>query len=96
MLELNTFTSFKICKQQIIQFKHFIDKEYIFYTGKPISTLTSDDFIKKHFKLLNGKIYKPSQLDEEIIFAFEKSSGFESIVNQIRIDMEGFEVYIIK
>ncbi|WP_318640834.1 LlaJI family restriction endonuclease [Flavobacterium ardleyense] len=46
----------------------FVNDKYHFYILEPKDNL----FIEKHFKLLNGKIYKPSNLKEELILAFEK------------------------
>ncbi len=46
----------------------FINQKYIFYTLEPKNI----SFIEKHFKLLNGKVYKPSQMTEKLILALEK------------------------
>jgi hypothetical protein len=73
----------------------YIDDNYDFYIANPKSPLKSDDFITKHFKLLNGKIYKPSQLKEELIFAFEKIYNNDVVINQVKIDCSSFQVYSI-
>lgn len=46
----------------------FINDKYHFYVLEP----NDSSFIEKHFKLLNGKVYKPSHLTEELILALEK------------------------
>lgn len=46
----------------------FINDKYHFYILEP----NDSSFIEKHFKLLNGKVYKPSHLTEELILALEK------------------------
>jgi hypothetical protein len=46
----------------------FINDKYHFYILEP----NDNSFIEKHFKLLNGKVYKPSHLTEEVILALEK------------------------
>lgn len=73
----------------------YIDDNYDFYIAKPQSPLNSNDFITKHFKLLNGKIYKPSQLDEELIFAFEKKYNNHDIINEVKVDCSSFKMYSI-
>lgn len=46
----------------------FINYKYHFFILEP----NDSSFIEKHFKLLNGKVYKPSHLTEELILALEK------------------------
>jgi hypothetical protein len=66
----------------------FINEKYQFYTVKPLD----EDFIYKYFKLLNGKVYKPSQFEKELILAFEKGSAINSIMSQIKSELEDEEV----
>lgn len=73
----------------------YIDDNYDFYIAKPKSPLKSDEFVAKHFKLLNGKIYKPSQLEEDLIFAFEKKYNNDKIINEVKVDCVSFDEYII-
>jgi hypothetical protein len=73
----------------------YIDDNYDFYIAKPKSPLKSDEFIVKHFKLLNGKIYKPSQLEEDLIFAFEKKYNNDDIIDKVKVDSSSFEAYKI-
>ena len=61
--------------------------------GKILSILKNKN--KNNFKLLNGKIYKPSQLEEELIFAFEKKYNNDDIIDEVKVDCSSFEVYKI-
>lgn len=65
----------------------FINEKYYFYILEP----NDNSFIEKHFKLLNGKIYKPSHLKEELILALErpdKTDIFTKIQNDIKTKKE--------
>ena len=65
----------------------FINEKYHFYILEP----NDNSFIEKHFKLLNGKVYKPSNLTEEVILALEKPDQtdiFSKIQNDIRTKKE--------
>jgi hypothetical protein len=65
----------------------FINDKYHFYILEP----NDSSFIEKHFKLLNGKIYKPSHLTEELILALEKPDRteiFTKIQNDIKTKKE--------
>lgn len=73
----------------------YIDDNYDFYIAKPKSPLKSNDFITKHFKLLNGKIYKPSQIEDELIFAFEKKYNNSDVIDEVKVDCSSFEAYKI-
>lgn len=67
----------KVFREKLIS---FINKKYIFFRLKPKSEI---DFISAHFKLLNGKIYKPSQFKNEFILAFERTYNFEDILSTL-------------
>jgi len=71
----------KIFREKLVA---FINEKYQFYKVKPIE----DNFIYKHFKLLNGKVYKPSQLEDELILAFEKDSDIAGVISQIEAELE--------
>lgn len=71
----------KIFREKLVT---FINEKYQFYKVKPIE----ENFIYKHFKLLNGKIYKPSQLENEVILAFEKGSDIDGVILQIQAELE--------
>ncbi|MFD2560400.1 LlaJI family restriction endonuclease [Elizabethkingia anophelis] len=71
----------KIFREKLVT---FLNEKYQFYKVKPIE----ENFIYKHFKLLNGKIYKPSQLENEIILAFEKGSDIDGVILQIQAELE--------
>lgn len=71
----------KIFREKLVA---FINEKYQFYKVKP----NEDIFLDKHFKLLNGKVYKPSQLEDELILAFEKGSDIDSIILQIEAELE--------
>lgn len=70
-------TNFKKDTQKIFRERlvAFINEKYEFFKIEMIK----DDFIDKHFKALNGKIYKPSQLENELILAVEKGCDIEKI-----------------
>lgn len=53
----------------------FFNENYIFYVVTPIN-IKIDDFITKYFRLLNGKMYRPSSMESSLIVAFAK--GFDS------------------
>lgn len=46
-----------------------LNNEYKFYTLEP-DNIT--DFVTKHFRLLNGKMYRPSQMDNSLIIGIPK------------------------
>lgn len=85
--------NFKKDTQKIFRGKlvAFINEKYQFYKVKP----SEENFIYKHFKLLNGKIYKPSQLENEVILAFEKGSDIESIILKIEPELKEKVDYIL-
>jgi len=65
----------------------FINDKYHFYILEP----NDNSFIEKHFKLLNGKVYKPSHFTEEVILALEKPDQtdiFSKIQSDIRTKKE--------
>jgi hypothetical protein len=61
----------------------FINDKYHFYILEP----NDSSFIEKHFKLLNGKVYKPSHLTEELILALEKPDRTD-IFTKIQSDIK--------
>lgn len=71
----------KIFREKLVA---FINEKYQFYKVKP----NEDIFLDKHFKLLNGKVYKPSRLEDELILAFEKGSDIDSIILEIEAELE--------
>jgi hypothetical protein len=66
----------------------FINDKYHFYILEP----NDSSFIEKHFKLLNGKVYKPSNLTEELILALEKPDRTE-IFTKIQSDIKTKKEY---
>lgn len=66
----------------------FINDKYHFYILEP----NDNSFIEKHFKLLNGKVYKPSQLTEELILALEKPDRTD-IFSKIQSDIKTKKEY---
>lgn len=65
----------------------FINDKYHFYILEP----NDNSFIEKHFKLLNGKVYKPSHLTDELILALEKPDQtdlFSKIQSDIKTKKE--------
>lgn len=79
----------KIFREKLVA---FINEKYQFYKVKP----SEENFIYKHFKLLNGKIYKPSQLENEVILAFEKSSDIDGVISQIQAELEEKTAYVLE
>ena len=79
----------KIFREKLVA---FINEKYQFYKVKPIE----ENFIYKHFKLLNGKIYKPSQLENEVILAFEKGSDIDGVILQIQAELEEKTAYVLE
>lgn len=61
----------------------FINDKYTLYTLEP----KDKSFIEKHFKLLNGKVYKPSQMNEKLILALEKPD-LTDILTKIESDLK--------
>lgn len=66
----------------------FINDKYHFYILEP----NDSSFIEKHFKLLNGKVYKPSHLTEELILALEKPDRTD-IFTKIQSDIKTKKEY---
>jgi hypothetical protein len=66
----------------------FINDKYHFYILEP----NDASFIEKHFKLLNGKVYKPSHLTEELILALEKPDQTD-IFTKIQSDIKSKTEY---
>jgi predicted secreted acid phosphatase len=57
----------------------FLAEKYIFYEVKPETNL--ETFVEQNFKLLAGKMYRPSGWDDRLLLAFEK----EKITKKIEI-----------
>ncbi len=68
----------------------FINDKYHFYILEP----NDNSFIEKHFKLLNGKVYKPSHLTEELILALEKPDRTD-IFTKIKSDIKTKKEYYL-
>lgn len=66
----------------------FINDKYHFYILEP----NDSSFIEKHFKLLNGKVYKPSHLTEELVLALEKPDQTD-IFTKIKSDIKTKKEY---
>jgi hypothetical protein len=66
----------------------FINDKYHFYILEP----NDSSFIEKHFKLLNGKVYQPSHLTEELILALEKPDRTD-IFTKIQSDIKTKKIY---
>lgn len=79
----------KVFREKLVA---YINEKYQFYKVTPIK----ENFIYKHFKLLNGKVYKPSQLDKELILAIEKGSDIEGVISQIEAELEAKSIYILE
>lgn len=79
----------KIFREKLIA---YINEKYQFYKVKPIE----DNFIYKHFKLLNGKIYKPSKFENELILAFESGSDIEVLFSIIDTELKEKLVHVLE
>lgn len=51
----------------------YFRENYVFYELTPHSDIGS--FVKKHMKVLNGRMYRTSQMTDSLVVAFEKSPG---------------------
>lgn len=51
----------------------FLNEEYSFYKIKPI-TQDLEYFVEKYFKFLNGKSYRPSNMEDSLILALSKQA----------------------
>lgn len=69
----------------------YINKKYHFYKVQPIE----ENFVFKHFKVLNGKIYQPAQLDNEYLLAFDNSSDSTEIMALLEADLREKELYFL-
>ncbi len=71
----------KVFREKLVA---YINEKYEFYKVIP----REENFIDKHFKLLSGKIYKPSQFKNELILAFERGSNVEETISLIESELE--------
>ena len=79
----------KIFREKLVT---FVNEKYQFYRIKP----NEDDFLDKHFKLLNDKVYKPSQFENELILAFEKGSDIVNTMAQITPELKEYLEHILE
>lgn len=70
----------------------FINEKYQFYRVKP----KEDTFLEKYFKLLNGKVYKTSQVRGEFLLALEKTDDIKTLVGKMENDIEVFENFCLE
>jgi hypothetical protein len=56
----------------------FLKDKYVFYEVKPEANL--EIFVEQNFKLLAGKMYRPSGWDDRLLLAFEKSNITKKLV----------------
>ena len=70
---------------------------YKFYTVAPYDATLSgvEAFVKKHFKLLIGKIYRGSDEDRTLWLALEKNTGPSLLIDEIKSDAEVTETNLI-
>lgn len=55
-------------------FIKFISEKFNFYVLEPKTHISLEEAVNHHFKLLNGKIYRPSKSDGFLILAMEKEA----------------------
>jgi len=68
----NSFRS-KARKQFRDKMTEYFQTNYVFYKVTPKSKIS--DFVNQFFKLLNGKMYRPSQMDNSLIISFRKTES---------------------
>ena len=75
------------------KFMSFVQDRFDFYVMESKRGNLRED-IDKHFRRLNGKIYKPSDIDELVVLALDKDEKFQfenlSLISQIE---EDFNIY---
>ena len=89
--------------------KNFKNETRIYFRNKLISYINSkytlieltpsislDEFIKKYFKLLIGKMYRPSSLIDGVLLAFEKDSDYQSILTHLTIDCKETKLHELR
>lgn len=59
----------------------YFKEHYSFYIVTPKEGVTIDDFVQKHFKELNGRIYRPLGMDKSIIIATAKGDNTNMLHN---------------
>jgi LlaJI restriction endonuclease len=74
-------------RQKIVK---FLLEKYIFYEVKPETNL--ETFVEQNFKLLAGKMYRPSGWDDRLLLAFEK----EKITKKLAIEGAEISEYKLK
>ncbi len=86
--------NFKKDTQKVFRKKmvSFINEKYRFYLIRP----KDESFIDKHFKILNGKIYSPSQFVEEFILALDRSSDNITVISKIQDDVTEINDFTLK
>lgn len=69
----------------------WLQQSYTFYIIQP-KCKNLKDVVDKHFRILNGKIYKPSDSGDRVILALDKKFPHEntSLMTQIK---EDFDIY---
>ena len=67
----------------------YFSSHYRFYTITPKMEIES--FVSKYFRELNGKMYRPPQMNNELIVAFDKDTDISKI--RINPDDCSFRVY---
>ena len=53
--------------------REYLNQNYDFYEVKP--NIAVEDFINQNFRLLNGKMYRPSHFEDKILLALLKKSA---------------------
>jgi hypothetical protein len=78
-------------------FINFLEGQFDFYLLEPLnSTDNNVDVIEKHFKRLNGKIFKPSNSGNLLIMALEKRYVLDnfSLISIIKSDFKIYEYHL--
>ena len=71
-------------------FIKFIAEKFKFYVLEPKTHISLEEAVNHHFKLLNGKIYRPSKSDGFLILALEKEAEnqFENLLLLSQIEKD--------
>ena len=84
----------KIC----CEIQDWLQEEYNFYLLEP-KDVSLEEAVNKHFKLLNGKIYRLNDNDNKLILALDKDKKFdtenESLLNEIDKDFNRTDYSLI-
>ena len=78
--------------------QNWLQEDYEFYTMEVRGDLTLEKAVEKHFKKLNGKIYKPSDCGNMLIMALDKNEKYKFentfLLSQLKEDFDIREYHL--